>query len=140
MSDKNSASNPTVIGSDCAFKGEMTFEGAMKFEGRLEGKITSKGNISIGAAAEINGDISVGKATIDGTLQGNILATDRVELTSTSQVKADLRAPKLIVEEGATFIGNLHVSPDALKKGEKGSKKSAEFVTEEAATPVPNKK
>ncbi len=139
MSNNTGSHTPTVIGSDCAFKGELTFQGEMKFEGRLEGKITSKGNISIGAAAEINGDLSVGKATIDGTLQGNILATDRVELTSTSQVTADLRAPKLVVEEGATFIGNLHVSPDALKKPEKGAKK-AEFVSEESATPVPNKK
>ena len=139
MSDKIHSHTPTVIGSDVAFKGELTFEGEMKFEGRLEGKITSKGAISVGTAAEINGDLSVGKATIDGTLEGNILATDRVELTATSQVKADLRTPKLIVEEGATFIGNLHVSPDALKKGEKGSKK-AEFVSEESATPIPTKK
>jgi cytoskeletal protein CcmA (bactofilin family) len=139
MSDKIGPHTPTVIGSDCTFKGELSFEGEMKFEGRLEGKITSKGTISVGATARINGDLSVGKATIDGTLQGNIVATDLVELTSTSQVNADLRAPKLIVEEGATFIGNLHVSPDALKKPEKGAKKP-EFVSEAAATPVPEKK
>ena len=55
----------------------------------------------------------------------------RVELTASAIVAADLRAPKLVVAEGASFVGNVHVGPEALKGAEK-----SEFVVPMPATPL----
>jgi cytoskeletal protein CcmA (bactofilin family) len=122
----------TVIGSDCSFKGEATFEGSMKVEGKFEGKVTSKGKLSLGRGAQISADVTVGQALVEGTFKGNVTATERIELTASAHVLGDVRAPKLVIAEGATFVGNCHVSPDALKAGGQGQ----EFVVPMSATPI----
>jgi cytoskeletal protein CcmA (bactofilin family) len=122
----------TVIGSDCSFKGEATFEGSMKVEGKFEGKVTSKGKLSLGRGAQISADVTVGQALVEGTFKGNVTATERIELTASAHVLGDVRAPKLVIAEGATFVGNCHVSPDALKAGAQGQ----EFVVPMSATPI----
>ena len=119
----------TVIGSDCTFKGEMSFEGSMRIEGKFEGKITTKGKLSLGKQAHISADLTVGQVAIEGGFKGNIFAGERIELASSAQVTGDIRAPKLIVSEGASFVGNVHIAPDALKG-------AGEFVVPMAATPI----
>lgn len=105
----------TVIGSDATFKGEMSYEGAMRIEGKFEGKLTSKGKLAIGRNADITAEIDVGRVNVEGTFKGNISAADRVEVTASANIQGDLRAPKLVVAEGATLIGNFNISPEALK-------------------------
>lgn len=131
MADVRSTDSVTVIGSDCSFKGELSFENSMRIEGRFEGKISSKGRLGLGKGAQITADVTVGQAHVEGSFKGNVIATERVELTSSAQVLGDLRAPKLVISEGATFVGNCHVAPDALKGGGSG-----EFVVPLAATPI----
>ena len=121
----------TVIGPDCSIKGEMSFEGSMKLEGKYEGKINSKGRLGLGKGAQVTADINVGQVAIEGNFKGNLTAGERIELASSAHVLGDIRAPKLVIAEGATFVGNCHVSPDALKGAP-----SSEFVVPMAATPI----
>jgi len=133
MADNLSAGpGVTVIGADCSFKGEATFEGSMKVEGKFEGKIQSKGKLSVGKAAQVSADVTAGQVHLEGSFKGNLSAMERIELAASAHVHGDIRAPKLVVAEGATFVGNCHVSPDALKAGAQGS----EFVVPMAATPI----
>ncbi len=130
---ENATTGPavTVIGADCSFKGEASFEGSMKIEGKFEGKISSKGKLSVGKGAQATADVTVGQVHIEGTFKGNVTAMERIELTSSAHVLGDIRSPKLVISEGATFVGNCHVSPDALKGGTQN-----EFVVPVAATPI----
>jgi cytoskeletal protein CcmA (bactofilin family) len=121
----------TLIGSDVSIKGEMSFDGSMRIEGKVEGKIQSKGRVSFGQGASVVAEVSVGQAKIEGTFKGNITAAERIELAATAHVLGDVRSTKLVIAEGATFVGNCHVSPDSLKQAEK-----SEFVTPVAATPI----
>lgn len=121
----------TVLGPDASFKGEMSFDGSMKIEGKFEGKITTKGKLGIGKGAQISGEVIVGQLNVEGSFKGNVMATERIELAASAHVLGDLRSTKLVVSEGATFVGNCHVSPDALKTGA-----SSEFVVPMAATPI----
>ena len=68
---------------------------------------------------------------LEGTFKGNLVASSRIELASTAHVMGDVRSTKLVIAEGATFVGNCHVSPDALK-----DVKPSEFVVPVAATPI----
>jgi cytoskeletal protein CcmA (bactofilin family) len=131
MADAPRPGSETHIGADVSIKGETTFEGQMRIEGKIEGKISSKGRIAIGKGAQVTADVSVGQATIEGTFKGNFTAMERLELTSSAHVMGDIRAPKLVIAEGATFVGNCHVAPDALKEAQK-----SEFVTSVPATPI----
>jgi cytoskeletal protein CcmA (bactofilin family) len=107
----------------------MSFDGSMRIEGKVEGKIVSKGKVSFGQGASIVAEVAVGEAKIEGTFKGNLSAANRIELASTAHVMGDVRSTKLVIAEGATFVGNCHVTPDALKQ-------SSEFVTPVAATPI----
>ncbi len=121
----------TVLGSDVTFKGEIAFENSMRVEGRVEGKINSKGRLSLGKGAQITAEVIVGQLSVEGAFKGNVVAAERIELASSAHVLGDIRAPKLVIAEGATFVGNCHVSPDALK-----DVKPAEFVVPVPATPI----
>jgi cytoskeletal protein CcmA (bactofilin family) len=131
MTENLKSDSTTVLAGDCSFKGEMAFEGAMRIDGKFEGKITSKGKLGVGKGAHISAEAVVGQVAIEGSFKGNVVAAERIELAATASVMADLRAPKLVVAEGATFVGNVHVSPDALKGAEK-----SEFVVPIPATPL----
>ena len=119
----------TLIGSDVSIKGEMSFDGSMRIEGKVEGKIASKGKISFGQGAQVTADVQVGEAKIEGTFKGNLTAASRIEMAASAHVMGDVRSTKLVIAEGATFVGNCHVTPDALKA-------ASEFVTPVAATPI----
>jgi cytoskeletal protein CcmA (bactofilin family) len=103
------AGGSTVIGSDASFKGEIAFEGAMRIDGKFEGKL------AIGRTADIQADINAAHVAIEGGFRGTLSAQERVEIAATAKVQGDIRSTKLVVAEGATLVGNVQVSPDALK-------------------------
>lgn len=113
---ENSGGN-TVIGSDASFKGEIAFEGTMRVDGKFEGKINSKGKLSLGRTAEIQAEVNAAHVSIEGGFRGQVSAQERVEIAATARVQGDIRSTKLVVAEGATLVGNVQVSPDALKGG-----------------------
>jgi cytoskeletal protein CcmA (bactofilin family) len=111
------AGGNTVIGSDATFKGEIAFEGAMRIDGKFEGKINSKGKLAIGRTAEIQAEVNAAHVAIEGGFRGQLNAQERVEIAATARIQGDIRSTKLVVAEGATLVGNVQVSPDALKGG-----------------------
>jgi cytoskeletal protein CcmA (bactofilin family) len=107
----------TIIGADTHIKGDMTFDGAAKLLGTFEGKITAKGDLHIADGATCRAVVEAGKVTVDGTVDGNVTARERVELTGKAKMKGDLVAARLLVAEGASFTGHCTVGPDAAKGG-----------------------
>ncbi|MDP9291642.1 MAG: polymer-forming cytoskeletal protein [Verrucomicrobiota bacterium] len=83
----------------------------MFFDGKLEGEITSPGALTIGSNAQISGEIRTGSVILRGKTEGNITAEDRCELKSGSELIGDLHARRLIIEDGASFIGRSEVTP-----------------------------
>ena len=61
--------------------------------------------LTIGENADIRGEIKVKSITVYGKVQGNITVGERCELKSTCALQGDLKAARLVIEEGATFIG-----------------------------------
>jgi cytoskeletal protein CcmA (bactofilin family) len=88
------------------FKGEMEFEDTMRIDGKFNGRIASKNELIVGESAHIEGDIHVGRITINGTVVGKIVATQRVEIHRNGKVYSDIDTPALVIEEGAIFQGN----------------------------------
>jgi len=61
--------------------------------------------------------VEAGKVTVDGTIDGNVTARERVELTGKAKMKGDLISARLLVAEGASFVGHCTVGPEAGKGG-----------------------
>jgi cytoskeletal protein CcmA (bactofilin family) len=110
-----SSTNTTIIGADTHIKGEMSFDHTARILGTFEGSITAKGELQIAEGATCKASVDAGKIMVDGTVDGNISARERVELTAKARIKGDLVAPRLVVAEGASFIGHVTVGQDAGK-------------------------
>lgn len=114
MSDQViSADCTTVIGGDVTIKGEVTVEKGLRIDGRIEGSVKTEGQVLIGKSGELEAEIQAGTVIIEGKVMGNITATDRVQIDAPGQVHGDLTAPKLTMNEGATFVGKLNVGPNS---------------------------
>ncbi len=105
----------TIIGPDAIFKGEMSFEGKAKILGTFEGKIQAKGEVTIESGSSCRAAVEAASIMVDGAVEGNLTAIDKMHLSARASVKGDIRAGTLIVTEGAAFTGHVSVGPEAVK-------------------------
>lgn len=99
-------STPIEHLTDC----ELRFNGTLHVDGYFSGNLRSDhGTLVLEESGEINTDIIVGVARINGTVVGNIKARERIELGSTARVIGDLHAPALTVQPGALFEGQCYL-------------------------------
>ena len=115
MAELGSSDFPTVLGPDAVFKGDITFEKGMRLQGRLEGNVATPGRLHVSKEAKLQGNVDAGAVVVEGDVNGKLTASDRVELKQTARHEGELRASKLVVEEGAIFVGTVAVGPEAVK-------------------------
>ena len=117
----------TIIGADAKFKGDLEFESAAKVLGRFEGSIKSKGKIHIADGAECKATIAAKEVAVEGRIDGDVEAADRIELKPNGVVTGDIVAARMTMSEGASINGHCHIGPN----GQSGDAKSkARAVTE----------
>src|SRR5690349_18859176 len=115
MAEAGGQEFPTILGPDANFKGELSFEKGMRLMGRFEGKLNTPGRLHVAREAKMAADVEAGAIIVEGEVSGNLSANDRIELKQTARYEGDLRASKLVVDEGAVFNGHVAVGPDAVK-------------------------
>ena len=94
------------VGNGTILTGEANFKGMLRVDGRLTGRITSQeGTLLIGTNGQVDADIEVAVATINGTVNGDITATERIEFGRSARVRGNIQTPALVIEEGAVFEG-----------------------------------
>src|SRR5258708_2431019 len=76
----------------------------------IKGSIKIQKELPIGENADIRGEVKTKSITVFGKVQGNITVTERCELKSKCTLQGDLKAARLVIEEGATFIGKSEVT------------------------------
>lgn len=101
-----------VLGSDVEIKGSLKFTGELTFEGKLEGEIHSDGLLNLGDSAVVNGNIEVQSVVVRGKINGNIVAKEKIDIKAKTELFGDVRAAKLAIEEGVTFVGKIDVNPN----------------------------
>jgi cytoskeletal protein CcmA (bactofilin family) len=109
--------NPTsknILSSDVEIKGSIKFLNELVIDGKLEGEIISAGVLTVGENAEIRGEIKTKSVTVLGKVHGNITVEERCELKTRAQLIGDLKAARLMIEEGATFVGKSEVTPNKI--------------------------
>ena len=106
-------SNPkNILSSDVEIKGSIKFQNELTVDGKLEGEINSSGILTVGENSEIKGEIKTKSVTVFGKVHGNVTVEERCELKSHAVLYGDLKATRLIIEEGATFVGKSEVTPN----------------------------
>ena len=124
-------SNKNILSSDVEIKGSIKFQNELIIDGKIEGEIISNGVLTVGENAEVRGEIKTKSVTVLGKVHGNITVDERCELKTRAQLIGDLKAARLMIEEGATFVGKSEVTPNKIQMKQpevvrEGGKQAAE--------------
>lgn len=102
------------IGKSVVIRGEVKGNEDLIIDGRVEGTVTlSESRLTVGPNANVTADLSARDVLILGQVQGNIVATGRVELRAGCTVEGDVRALRLAVEDNAVFRGKVDLTQGA---------------------------
>jgi cytoskeletal protein CcmA (bactofilin family) len=111
MSTPNNDSK-NVLNSDVELKGTLRFGGDLTFDGKLEGDIQSEGTLNLGDNAVVKGNITVNSVVVRGKVNGNVTAKEKIDIKTKTELFGDIRAARLVMEEGVIFVGQTEVNPN----------------------------
>lgn len=100
-------SSGAVIGKKISIDGKIGGSEALHIEGQVKGEINLDGDLTVGSAGRIEARVHARNVTVDGTVVGDISADARVELRPSANVEGNIKAPKIVVAEGAVFKGSV---------------------------------
>lgn len=113
-------SQSAVIGPKITFKGELTGEEDLLIQGTVEGTIDLKGyQLTVGAQGTVKANLKAKIIIIEGTVEGDLIGQERIEIKASSNVKGNLIADRVTLEDGAKFRGSI----DMDNKGPTGNNK-----------------
>lgn len=111
MSTTGSATK-NILGPDVEIKGNLKFSGELTFEGKLDGEVNTDGVLTLGDTAVITGNINAQSVILRGKITGNVNAKEKIDIKTKTELFGDIRASKLVIEEGVTYVGKTEVNPN----------------------------
>ncbi|HRH42926.1 MAG TPA: polymer-forming cytoskeletal protein [Pyrinomonadaceae bacterium] len=95
------------VGNGTVLTGETNFQAMLRVDGHLTGRVTSEsGTLIIGSTGRVDANILVAAAIINGTINGDIVALEKIELGRSARVIGNIQTPRLVIEDGAIFEGS----------------------------------
>ena len=95
----------TILSKDISFSGTLNFEKPFLIRGRLSGNIVARGLLVVDEEAVVEANINASRVVIRGSVKGDVIATDKVEVTITGKLVGNVKAPEIFMETGCTFNG-----------------------------------
>ena len=94
------------VGNGTNVTGEANFKAMLRVDGKFSGRVkSSSGTLIVGAGGQVDANIEVAVCTIQGSVNGDIIATQRIELGRAAKLSGNIQTPSLIIEQGAIFEG-----------------------------------
>lgn len=103
-SDFASGEHFSIVSAECYFQGTLSVQGSLRVDGHLEGSVDNARQVIIGEGGKITGDVTAKNIVCGGDIIGNVCA-DILEVLGKASIKGDIRAQKMIVEEGGRIEG-----------------------------------
>jgi cytoskeletal protein CcmA (bactofilin family) len=98
-----------LLSRGVSIKGSVKFLNELLIDGEVEGTVDSTGTLTIGEHARMCGEIRTKSVKVRGTVEGNIFVSERCQLQAGCMLLGNIEAPRLIVDENATFVGSANV-------------------------------
>jgi cytoskeletal protein CcmA (bactofilin family) len=105
----------TVIGRTIVIDGEITGEEDLVVQGTVKGRISLRRALFVEASGVLEADIETANVEVSGHVTGNVSASDKVELMADCRMVGDIRAPRLLIADGAAFKGNIDMDVEPRK-------------------------
>jgi len=97
----------TIIGKGTKIDGTVTIEGPTRIDGTVMGKLESSDSVTVGPTGVVKAaEIKARTIIVGGKVDGNLVATEKVELQAKCEVVGDISSKSLLVEHGAVFHGS----------------------------------
>jgi cytoskeletal protein CcmA (bactofilin family) len=94
------------VGTGTTVSGDAEFKGMLRVDGHFKGRIRSeKGALIVSAGGLVDADVEVATARVNGTVNGDIVASERIEFGRSARVHGNIQTPTLVIEQGAIFEG-----------------------------------
>jgi cytoskeletal protein CcmA (bactofilin family) len=123
------------VGNGTVLTGETSFQAMLRIDGHLTGRVSSEsGTLIVGSTGRVDANIAVASAIVSGTINGDIVASEKLELTRSARIIGNIQTPRLVIEDGAIFEGGCTM----LKAKEASDKRNAkaEYAPSYAASSV----
>lgn len=104
----------SIIAAGMSVTGDVETNGVVKIEGTVTGSILGARQVLLGRQGEIKGDVNAREVVLGGRVQGNVRASERVEIQATSVVNGDIVAKSIVVVEGGRINGAVRMD-DAIE-------------------------
>ena len=102
---ESSSTELNFLGGGTVVEGTVKANNSVRVDGRIKGKLICKNTLTIGVNGEIEGDVEAKNAIVGGKIKGKIKVTEKLVLEAKSVLIGDLKASKLLIDEGAVFEG-----------------------------------
>jgi cytoskeletal protein CcmA (bactofilin family) len=105
--ERDKAMGNTVISNGIVIDGEVSGEEPLTILGTVKGKISTTQNLAVEAGATVEADIETTSLSVGGRVTGNVVARERVEVRANGKMIGDIKAPRIVIADGAAFKGNV---------------------------------
>ena len=110
VATRDTTKDTTYLGKNLKITGNVSGEGSLIILGTFEGEFDIKGQLKVAQGARIKGNVKATSVSINGNVDGTILASERILLDTTAAMKGRLVTPKISIQDGAVFDGELQMS------------------------------
>lgn len=128
------------VGNGTVLTGETSFQSMLRVDGHLTGRVSSEnGTLIIGSTGRVDANISVSAALVNGTVNGDITASEKIELGRTARVVGNIQTPRIVIEDGAIFEGGCTMlkAKEALdKRNSQSTSAATEYSSYETSSAV----
>ena len=104
----------TVLARDDTLSGKLVLKGSGQVLGNFSGQIECDGDLMVGPEAHVEADIKGARITVAGLVRGNIIAGNRLKITTTGRLEGDATVGALVVQEGGVHYGVIRVHPEGI--------------------------
>ncbi len=122
----------TIIGKGTNIEGTVNIEGATRIDGNVTGKLISNDIVTVGSTGIVKAEIKAKAIVVGGRVEGNLIASEKVELQAKCELIGDITSKSLLVEHGAIFHGS-----SKMKDGASASAPSPMHTVPQAPKPEP---
>lgn len=121
------------VGNGTVLTGETNFQAMLRIDGHLTGRVTSEnGTLIIGSTGKVDANIAVAAAIVNGVVNGDITASEKIEVGRTARITGNIQTPRLVMEDGSVLEGSCSMTK-AREAAEKLTADSRRGIVEEAA-------
>ena len=118
------------VGAGTVLTGETSFTAMLRVDGHLTGRVASEeGTLIIGSTGQVDANIDVAAAIVNGTVNGDIIASEKLELGRTARVVGNIQTPRLLMADGAILEGNCSMLKSKEVLEERAEEQKKQFIT-----------